>query len=132
MGTFIMVIASLSQIALANPRQHIEVRSPTPSKKTPIFVECRWDGVRIYPDDPDAGEPDFVDRDELDQVDNAWHELLVRLRHDDTKYVFLLIRDDGVGSYEDARASLRGLPIDVGYDALFGDEDVRFRERSAP
>jgi hypothetical protein len=40
----------------------------------------------------------------------------------------LLVRDKGVGTYQDVRRALQGSAIDLGYDALFGDGPVSFRE----
>ncbi|MBL8740633.1 MAG: hypothetical protein JNK04_06060 [Myxococcales bacterium] len=130
MGTLILIIAGMSQIALARPRQGVDVDAFTPGKKTPIFVECRKKGLLIHPDDPMSGKAIEVSRAELEDIGSPWHTLRSRLELDNSRYLMLLVRPDGVGTFNDARESVSGLNIDVGYEPLFGDGDIRFRKRA--
>ena len=127
MGTLILIIAGMSQIALANPKQRVEVEVFNPKKKSAIYVECTGQGMNIYPDDPTSGMATFVERWEMHDADSAWLDLVSRLKHDTTRYIILLVRADGVGTFTDARATLSGTGIDVGYEPLFGTGGVRFR-----
>jgi hypothetical protein len=53
----------------------------------------------------------------------------MRLEHDGTRYLLLLVRADGVATFTIARGSLVASAIDVGYEPLFGDGAVRFAPR---
>lgn len=129
MGTLILIIAGMSQLALANPKQRIETDPFDPGKKNPTYVECVAAGVLIYAEDPTDREPLFVPRSDVRNDTGAWYGLTRRLEYDDTRYLMLLVRPDGVGSYSDARASVSGTTIDLGYEPLFGTGDVSFRAR---
>ena len=129
MGTLILIITGMSQIGLANPKQRVEIEPFEPGKKSPVYVECRREGLLIHPDDPTAGEPVFVRRYAMDDAEGAWVGLRTRLQYDSARYLMMLVRSDGVGTFGDARATLGDTNIDVGYEPLFGAGDVRFHER---
>ncbi len=131
MGTLILIIAGMSQIALARPRQGVDVQAFKPGKKTPIFVECRKNGLVIHPDDPMSGKGTEVSRGELEDIGSPWHTLRSRLEMDSRHYLMLLVRPDGVASFNQALDSVSGRNIDVGYEPLFGDGDIRFRNKAA-
>jgi hypothetical protein len=59
MGTLILIITGMTQIGLASPKQRVEVDALDVAKKSPVYVECRKDGVLIHPDDPTSGTPVF-------------------------------------------------------------------------
>jgi hypothetical protein len=129
MGTLILIIAGMSQIALAKPKQGVDIEAFTPGKKSPVYVECRRDGVLIHPDDPLEGTPAFVPRRALGRVDGPWSALRTRLDLDNTRYLLLMVRPDGIGTFNQARESMSGTNVDVGYEPLFGDGDIRFRKK---
>jgi hypothetical protein len=131
MGTLILVIAGMTQIALASPRPRIEVEAFSPEKKSPVYVECTREGLLIHPDDPTQGEPERVDRFDIGDADGAYRALLTRLERDPRRYLLLLVRPDGVGSFNAARTETGGRGIDVGYEPLFGTGTVRFRKSEA-
>ncbi len=129
MGTLILIIAGQSQLALANPKQRVEVEPFDPSRKSPIYVECRKEIVVIYPDEPTRGDPMVVARSDLNATGSAWNILTRRLRFDPTRYLLLLVRPDGVGTFTDARVSVSGMDIDLGYEPLFGRGKLRFHQK---
>jgi hypothetical protein len=129
MGTLILIIAGMTQIGLASPKQRVELDTFDPTKKNPVYVECQRGGLLIHPDDPKADAPVFVARRDLDEPDSAWNALRMRLQYDSTRYLQMLVRRDGVGTFNDVRAALSDTGIDVGYEPLFGPGDVRFHER---
>jgi len=57
MGTLILIIAGQSQLAIASPKQRVEVERFDPSRKSPIYAECRRNVMVIYPDDPTRSAP---------------------------------------------------------------------------
>ena len=129
MGTLILIIAGNSQLALANPKQRVDVEAVDVQKKSPIYVECRDDGVRIYPDDPTQGRGTFVERYDIGLSDSAWATLVRQLEYDDSRYLLLLVRPEGVGTFNEVRATVSGTNIDLGYEPLFGKGKVQFRPK---
>ncbi|MEZ4294024.1 MAG: hypothetical protein R3B70_03535 [Polyangiaceae bacterium] len=129
MGTLVLIIAGMSKLALADPPQRIELDEWDPGKKSPIYVECRSFGVLVYPDDPTSASPERVAHEELSHSTGAWASLLSRLGQDPGHYLLFLIRKDGVGTFETARAAAVADGIEVGYEPVFGDNPVRFRPR---
>ncbi len=129
MGTLILIIAGNSQLALANPKQRVDIDPFNPDKKSPIYVECRDDGVLIHPDDPTTGRATFVARYDIGLADSAWATLTRRLEYDGSRYLLLLVRPDGVGTFGDVRATVSGTNIDLGYEPLFGKGKVQFRPK---
>jgi hypothetical protein len=129
MGTLILIITGMSRIALANPKQRVEVEAFDATKKSPIYVECRIEGLLVYPDDPTSGAPDVILRGMIGDPGGKWHELLTRLEHDSTRYILFLVRSDGVRTFDLARVSASGMGLDVGYEPLFGTGDVKFKAK---
>lgn len=129
MGTLILIIAGMTQIGLAAPKQRVEVDPFDPAKKNPVYVECQKDGVLVHPDDPTKGVPVFIARRDLAEPDGAFHALMRRLQFDGTRYLQMLVRQDGVGTFGDVRAAVSETGIDVGYEPLFGSGDVRFHRK---
>jgi hypothetical protein len=129
MGTLILIIAGMTQIGLASPKQRVEIDAFDPARKNPVYVECQSEGVLIHPDDPTKGAPVFVARRDMEEPDSAWYALVTRLTYDSTRYLQMLVRKDGVGTFGAARAAVSDTGIDVGYEPLFGSGDVRFHRK---
>jgi hypothetical protein len=129
MGTLILIIAGMTEIGLASPKQRVELDAFDPSKKNAVYVECQHDGVLIHPDDPTTGTPVFVPRAAMPTTESAFYALVMRLQYDSTRYLQLLVRPDGVGTFGDARAAVSDMGIDVGYEPLVGTGDVRFHPK---
>lgn len=131
MGTLILIISGMSQLALANPKQRIEVERFDPGKKTPIYVECVRTGLLVYPDDPTSGKPTFVPYFDIGRPSSVWGTLVRRVElHNATHYVLMLVRAEGVSSFRRARDSLDLTTIELGYQPLFLDGAVRFEKRA--
>ncbi len=129
MGTLILIIAGMTQIGLASPKQRVEIDAFDPARKNPVYVECQKEGVLIHPDDPSTGAPVFVARGEMEDPESAWFALMTRLTYDPTRYLQMLVRADGVGTFGDVRAAVSDTGIDVGYEPIFGAGDVRFHQK---
>ena len=129
MGTLILIIAGMTQIGLASPKQRVEVDAFDPGRKNPVYVECQKEGILIHPDDPTTGVASFVPRRDLEQPDSAFYALRTRLQYDASRYLQMLVRQDGVATFNDVRAAVSDLGIDVGYEPLFGNGDVRFHQK---
>jgi hypothetical protein len=129
MGTLILIITGMTQLGLASPKQRVEIDPFDPAKKNPVYVECRNDGVVIHPDDPAQGTPVAVSRRDMEDPESAFSALVTRLKLDPTRYLQMLVRVDGVGTFNDVRGALSDTGIDVGYEPIFGAGDVRFRPK---
>ncbi|MBK8251537.1 MAG: hypothetical protein IPK82_02570 [Polyangiaceae bacterium] len=129
MGTLVLIISGMSKIALASPKQKIEVETFHPEKKAPIYVECREDELRIYGDDPSSGFAESVPRANMVLGSSAWQRLVQRLQRDSSHYILFLIRENGITTFESARTDVAGTNIEVGYEPLFGTGDVLFHNR---
>jgi hypothetical protein len=130
MGTLILIISGMSQIALAQPKPRIDIERFHPQKKSPIYVECRHFGLRIYPDEPSSGAPTFVWNKDIESPASDWMKLASRLELDSTSYVMFLVRADGVASFERARGTISGTRVELGYEPLFGDREVVFHGKA--
>ena len=128
MGTLILIIAGMTQIGLASPKQRVAVEAFDATKKNAVYVECQRDGVVIHPDDPTTGAAVFVPRDELDAPDGAFAALVARLSTDGTRYLELLVRRDGVRTFAAVRDATSDTGIDVGYEPLFSGGSVTFKK----
>lgn len=130
MGTLTLIIAGMSQIALAAPRPRVDVERFDPGKKSAVHVECRADGLLLHPDHEDAREsPTLVGWGDIRRDDGEWGALRRRLTHDPGRYLVLLVRADGIAAFHAARETIGDAPIDVAHEPLFGTGEVRFRRR---
>jgi hypothetical protein len=127
-GTLVL-ISGMAQIALAKPKQRVELEAFDPGKKSPIFVECKDDMLILHGDDPTTGKKTRVRRRDIGHSDGAWATLWTRVQHDPHHYLQFLVRDTGVGAFNDARATLAGSGIEYGYEPLFLDADLSFRNK---
>lgn len=125
----LVLISGMAQIALAKPKQRIELEAFDPGKKSPIFVECRDNKLVIHGDDPTSGKTTRVRRDDIRVTDSAWDVLWKRVQHDPNHYIQFLVRDTGVGAFNDARATISGMGVEFGYEPLFLDGDLSFRNK---
>jgi hypothetical protein len=129
MGTLMLIITGMTQIGLASPKQRVELDPADPSKKNPVYVECQKDGVVIHPDDPTTGSPTFVATTDLGSPQSAFYALVMRLENDPTQYLQLLVRQEAVSTFNHVRAAVGDTGIDIGYEPLFGNGEVRFHRK---
>ncbi len=130
-GTLILIIAGTSQIALAQPKQRIEVDAVDPAKKTALHVECRRDGLVVHPSEGALDKALFIPSQEIESQTGAWRDLAGRLEVDPSRYLLFLIRSEGIASFNRARAALGDTRITVGYEPIFGDGDLSFKKKAA-
>lgn len=131
-GTLSFMISGMSAVALGDTEQLIQLTA-SGSKKTPRYVECREDGLLIHP------QGTAVSIDELQTPANAYFALLAEITaHTESQCLILLVRPDGVLTYERAWQIARAFgrqrkrPFDLGSDAVYAAGPIRFREASEP
>ncbi len=127
-GILVLLIAGMSRLAIASPKERVEMDAWRPDKKSPVYVECRSAGLIIYPEDPRRGVATFVPRADMDRAGGPWALLTARLERDPTRYLMLLVRQEGVLTFEAARAGAAG--IELAYEPLFGKGELRFQPRT--
>ena len=121
-GTLALLVAGMTLIGLQDTDQIIELPHEKATEKTPVYVECRHDGLLIHP------EGTYVPQEEIEEDDNAWEQLLGDLEaHSAERYLVLLLRPDGLDSFESAYPMARGADIDVGFDPVYAAGEIRFR-----
>ena len=87
-----------------------------------MYVECQSEGVL----DPrrrrsNEGRAHLRRRAAgLESPVSAWYALVMRLELDSTRYLQLLVRPEGVGTFNRVRAAVSDTGIDVGYEPIFG------------
>ena len=131
-GTLILIIAGTSQIALANPKQRIEVDALDPAKKTALHVECRADGLVVHPSEGALDKALFIPKHQIEDQAGAWSDLAGRLELDPSRYLLFLVRSEGISTFNRARSALGETRIAVGYEPIFGDGDLSFKKKGEP
>lgn len=134
MGTLTLVISGMTLLSLQNSTQVVEP-PPRGSTKTPVYVECRQEGLLFQP------EGRAVPRDEIEQKDGPWLKRLDEIAKNHTKqYVVFLIRPNGVEAFRDALWLAENKKIDedkdldedntidIGFDAVYANGPLKFRQ----
>jgi hypothetical protein len=132
MGTLTLIITGMSKMALASPKQRVVLEQHDPSRKSPVHVECLARGILVHPPNPGEGPPVEILRGDFGAREGAFATLRSELELDPTRYLQLLVRAEGVGTFHDVRRLTSGTLIEVGYQPLFGDGAVRFEPRRRP
>jgi hypothetical protein len=105
------------------------------TRRRPIYVECRADGIVFQPEGIVLTEKDFVG--ELEQNNplasglRAAREQMIRTRgskpgDDGMPYPLLLVRPDGIGAYLAARAAMGSWSTEFGYELIEQDWTIEF------
>jgi hypothetical protein len=109
-GKLIIIIKDLQQLK--------EEASKDKKKlpKVPTYIECRQDGLFIFPGDKTIGIDDLV------TPDNAFSQLLSDVEGNATnQYVIMIVRPNSLPFYRYVRKALSRRQIDMGYDVLESD-----------
>ena len=121
-GTLALIIAGMMVVGLQNADQVIALAHDKTTKKTPIFVECRSDGVLLHP------EGTFVPLAELAKEVSDWSKRLEEVqRRSDTAYIVLLSGRTGYESFEVCFSMAKRAELDLGYDPVYATGEIRFR-----
>lgn len=85
----------------------------TNSNKTPRYLECKANGVVIYP-----GEK-FVAKANLYSPSSPFKQLLEQVKNNKNKqYLIVVIRPDGVEIFQEIREVIEKQGIDIGYEPI--------------
>jgi hypothetical protein len=128
-GVLVVIICAQTLVSLGKTAdQYLEIAGAAKDKQA-VYVECAKDGVIIHP------EGTKVAKDKLqDKGPSAYHDLLDRLgASGGKKYLVLLVRPEGVESYERCfKLAYFDRKLDVGKEALLsGGQLVLTRDGKA-
>lgn len=106
----------------------VPYEGPNATRRRPIYVECRRDGVVLQPEGIVFRASDFTGPmgpgNPLDAALRATREYRTRLRQvgeAEEPYPLLLVRPEGITAYYAARAAMESWGSDFGYE-LIGDD----------
>ncbi len=115
-GTLILLIIVVSTETLSdNPEVTIiaESEDGRNQKKQPRYIECKEDGVVIYPSEI------FVPLTELNEPDSALSKLITEVKEkQDKEYVIVAIRPSGIDVFRQVRDLIETEGIDIGYEPI--------------
>ena len=84
--------------------------------KNPVYIECREDGVILYP------KKIFVSQAELTSYSSPLQELITLIKiNRDKEYLIIAVRPKGVNVFKQVRNLVEEAEIDMGYEPI--DED---------
>ncbi|PSF39313.1 hypothetical protein C7H19_00555 [Aphanothece hegewaldii CCALA 016] len=114
-GTLILLIIVLTT-QLLGEQQAITIiaKSETGENaaKTPRYLECRQDGIVIYP------EEKFIPKQYLNISDTLLELLLTIKQNRDKEYLIVAIRPDGIETFQEVRGLIEKQGIDIGYEPI--------------
>lgn len=114
-GTLILLIIVLTTQALE--QQEVTIVAKTEKgenqRKTPRYIECRRDGVILYPSE------EFVPQEQLANPNSALQKLIAQVKKNkDKEYLIVALRPDGIDIFELVRNLVEGEGIDIGYEPV--------------
>ena len=84
--------------------------------KSPRYIECREDGVVIYP------SQEFVPFEQLKGVNSPLANLITEVKNNkDKEYVIVAIRPQGIKVFKTVRSLIEKEDIDIGYEPIEDD-----------
>lgn len=119
-GTLILTIVIVSSQMLGEQQKEVKIVAKTEAgvnqTKTPIYIECRQDGVLIHP------QQLFVPAASISQSGSAFQQLLNRVSQNrDREYIIVALRPDGFEVFETVRTLIEQKNIDFGYEPFDRD-----------
>ncbi len=81
--------------------------------KNPNYIECRADGVVLYPSE------EFVPQAKLKDANSALQKLITKVKKNrDREYLIVAVRPDGIDLFNQVRELVEGEKIDIGYEPI--------------
>ncbi len=127
-GTFALIIVGMAIISIEGTPQLVRTAGGTERQRRPSFVEARQDGMLIHIIS-EQGEHRAVPvpLEQIKQPAGAWKERLQMLEQNPQQfYLLILVRPNGLESYERIRQVAARHRLKVGYDAIYEAGDVKF------
>ena len=81
--------------------------------KSPRYIECRADGVVLYPSE------EFVPQAKLKDANSALQKLITKVKQNrNREYLIVAVRPDGIDLFNQVRELVEGEKIDIGYEPI--------------
>jgi hypothetical protein len=81
--------------------------------KNPRYIECRADGVVLYPSE------EFVPQARLKDPGSPLQKLITQVKNNrDREYLIVAVRPDGIDLFNQVRELVEGEKIDIGYEPI--------------
>lgn len=115
-GTLILLIIVISTQTLSSSPEVTIIAKTEIGKnrsKKPRYLECRKDGVIIYPNQ------EFVPINKLNNVDSKLLQLISEVKeNNEREYVIVAIRPQGIEVFKQVRNLIESQGIDLGYEPI--------------
>ena len=126
-GTLILLIIVLTTQALNKQEVTIVARNESENgvnkSKSPRYIECKSDGVVLYP-----GE-EFVPQAKLNESDSAMTKLITQVEANrDREYLIVAVRSNGIDTFKLVRNIVERAEIDIGYEPIDANWQLKIQE----
>lgn len=115
-GTLILLIIVLTTQALNKQEVTIVAKSDEKGvnkSKSPRYIECRNDGVVLYP------SKTFVPRADIQDANSPIQQLIAEIKaNKDRQYLIVALRPNGIDMFNQIRDLVEGEGIDIGYEPI--------------
>jgi hypothetical protein len=82
-------------------------------KKQPRYIECKEDGVVIYP------SQEFVSKNDLGKPNSKLANFIEEIKKNkDKEYVIVAVRPNGIEVFQQVRDLIENEKIDIGYEPI--------------
>ncbi len=126
-GIFILMIIIMTTQAIN--KQEVTIVAQTEGEnganqsKNPRYIECRHNGVILYP-----GE-EFVPQEKLNDPNSAMTKLIAQVQENrDREYLIVAVRSNGIDTFNLVRNLVQGAEIDIGYEPIDAHWQLKIQE----
>ena len=126
-GIFILMIIIMTMQAVN--QQEVTIVAKTEGEngvnksKNPRYIECRDQGVIIYP-----GE-EFVPQEKLNEPNSAVTKLITQIQKNrDHEYLIVAVRSNGIDTFKLVRNLVEKAEIDIGYEPIDANWQLKIEE----
>ncbi len=126
-GIFILMIIIMTTQAIN--KQEVTIVAQTEGEnganqsKNPRYIECRHNGVILYP-----GE-EFVPQEKLNDPNSAMTKLIAQVQANrDREYLIVAIRSNGIDTFSLVRNLVAKAEIDIGYEPIDATWQLKIQE----
>lgn len=123
-GTLILIVILLVvQASASNKKVNIIARNDGSinATKTPRYIECRSEGVVIYP------SKKYIPVENLNDPYSPFDDYLYEIEEAVGEYLIVAIRPDGVEVFQTVREIAESRGIDIGYEPFDADWELNIK-----
>lgn len=123
-GTLILLIIVITTQTFSEDSQEVTIvaRSEEGDNrlKSPHYIVCQADGVVVHPNQ------EFIPEQQIGQGDSALAELLAQIRRRrESEYLIVAVRPNGIEVFKKVRDLVEGQGIDIGYEPIDQDWELK-------